>query len=97
MGIAIVILFICSILLFALANYKFITNTKYVNYDRIVASIKFDRPYVLSVLCLCVALPLGKIVIWYLAIPLFIVLTMFGMLYKWYILDRIVRPYRRNY
>jgi len=97
MAITIIVLFITSFGFMIYAHYNFVTSTRFVNYDRMAGSISFDRPYVLSILLLCVGLALKGIIIWYFSILLFIVLVMLGMIYKWKLLDRWVRPYRQNY
>ena len=97
MAIAAIVLFIVSFGFMVYAHYNFITTTKFVNYDRMGASVRFDRPYVLSILLLCIGLSLIGVIVWYYAIILCIILIMSGMVYKWKLLDKWVRPYRRNY
>jgi phosphatidylserine synthase len=92
-----IVLFVISLGLMIYAHYNFISNTKFVNYDRMGASISFDRPFVLSILLLCTGLTLIKVIVWYYSIILFIILVVSGMIYKWKLLDKWVRPYRQNY
>jgi hypothetical protein len=92
-----IIFFVLAVGIFALANYKFIKSSRYVNYDRAFASLKFDQPFIISNLFLCSGLALIKVLVWYYALLLFVILLFIGNLYKWQLLDKIVRRYRINY
>ena len=96
MNILAIILFLISAIFFIIAHYWFVLNTRYVNHDKMGASINFDIPFGLSNLFFWIALTVSGFSKWYISIICFILMVPISLVYKWYILDKLLEPFRKR-
>ena len=94
-NILVIILFIIIAAFFIIAHCWFVNYTRNENYDRMGAPAPFDIPFGLSNLLFWIALTVSGYSKWYISIICFIFMLPMSFVDKWYILDKLLEPFRK--